>query len=316
MDARAPLDPFAAVADLRARGVPFVMATVVRAVSPTSAKSGDKAVLTHGGVLAGWIGGSCAEPIVRREAEAALRDGECRLLQITPEAAPPSSRPGLSVHRMECYSGGELEIYLEPYLPMPSLLVFGNSPVARALCDLGRVLRFRVTVVDLGDRPSMGEDLEVIRRLEDIPDLDPSSTFGVVASHGVFDEQSLEKAVALGLPYVGFVTSMRRRDQVYASLRARGVGADRLERMRAPAGLELGARLPQEIALAVMAEIVSVRRSGAREGAGLEGTALEDGRSEAARSIPAGGRPASHAGAEANAVHEATSCCHGAHKST
>ncbi|HZU81829.1 MAG TPA: XdhC/CoxI family protein [Polyangiaceae bacterium] len=313
-----PSDPLAALAELRARGVPFVMATVVRAVSPTSAKPGDKAVLTHGGVLAGWIGGSCAEPLVRREAEAALRDGECRLLHITPEAEGPADRPGLSVHKMECYSGGALEIYIEPFLPMPALLVFGNSPVARALCDLGRVMGYRVTAVDLGDRPPMGADLDVVRDLDDLPAVDPSSTFAVVASHGVFDEESLDKALSLDLAYTGLVASAKRRDQVFAALRARGVAADRVARVSAPAGLELGARQPQEIALAVMAQIVSVRRAAPSV---AEGAIKSLAGSGAPRSLAASTAPAAHAperrlavapaaAPAAQSVQSVHSCCH------
>jgi xanthine dehydrogenase accessory factor len=254
------MDPLAAAADLRARGTPFVMATVVRAVAPTSAKPGDKALLTGDGLVLGWIGGRCAEQIVRKEAAAALKDGECRLIQITPNDEPPTSRSGLIVRTMECYSGGELEIYLEPFLQRPRLLVFGNSPVARALCDLGRVMKYDVTVVDLGKRPPMGSDIDPVRNLENLPVSDPSATFAVVSSHGVFDESSLQKAVALGLPYVGLVTSRRRREQVLSSLSAKGVPDDLLARISAPAGLDLGAREPEEIALAVMAQIVAVRR--------------------------------------------------------
>jgi xanthine dehydrogenase accessory factor len=257
-------DPIVAAADLKARGVPFVLATVVRALSPTSAKPGDKALLAEGRVLLGWVGGSCAEPIVKREAEAALHDGECRLLQITPHHAEAEPRrAGVSVHMMECYSGGTLEIYLEPYLPMPTLLVIGNSPVASVLCELGRVMSYRVRVVDLGDRPAMGEDLDVSRRLEDLDAafFDAASTFAVVASHGVFDEESLAKVALLDLPYVALVASAKRRDHVFASLRARGVAPDRLARIASPAGLALGARQPEEIALSVMAQIVAVRRA-------------------------------------------------------
>jgi xanthine dehydrogenase accessory factor len=256
-------DALSVAADLRARGEPFVMATVVRAVAPTSAKAGDKAVLSDDGLLIGWIGGSCAEPIVTKEAVAALVDGQCRLVLITPDENPPPTGNGLWVHRMECYSGGALEIYLEPFLALPRLLIFGNSPVARALCDLGRFMRYSVTVVDLGERPQMGPDIETIRSLQAIPALNPARTFAVVASHGVFDEESLEAALKLGLPYTGFVTSRKRREQVFSSLAARGVAADLLAHVRAPAGMDLGARQPEEIALAVMAEVVVTRRRGA-----------------------------------------------------
>ena len=294
-------DPLTAAADLRARGTPFVMATVVRAVAPTSAKPGDKAVLTDDGLLVGWVGGSCAEPIVRREAEAALRDGECRLLLITPEDHPPEGRDGLIVHKMECYSGGALEIYLEPSLALPRLLVFGNSPVSRALCDLGRVMRYVVTAVDLGDRPQMGADIDTVRSLDALPPLDPAHTFAVVSSHGVFDEESLEKAVKLSLPYTGFVTSKKRREQVFGALAAKGIAAELLQRIQAPAGLDLGARQPEEIALAIMAQIVATRRRGA------------DAPKVEAAMAPAAAAASAPALATENVVSlgKPKSCCHG-----
>jgi xanthine dehydrogenase accessory factor len=241
---------------------------------------------------------------VRREAEAALDDGQCRLLHITPDAESPVGREGLSVHKMECYSGGALEIYIEPYLPLPSLLVFGNSPVASALCELGRVMKYRVTVVDLGDRPPMTDEDEVVRDLGRLLVPAPPSTFAVVASHGVFDEESLEKALSWDLAYVGFVTSARRRDQVFAALAARGVPPERLARVVAPAGLELGARQPQEIALAVMAQIVSARRQPpAVDADGLVSSAAEGlvgGRSAAEGLV--GGRSAADQASEARSA--------------
>lgn len=292
-------DPLAAAVELRSRGVSFVLATVVRAVAPTSAKPGDKAVLTEQGLQVGWVGGSCAEPIVRKESQAALRDGECRLLHITPDAEAPVDRPGLSVHKMECYSGGALEIYLEPYFPMPTLLVFGNAPVARALCDLGRAMNYRVVVVDLGHRPSMGSDLDVVRDLDLLPDFDPGSTFAVVASHGTFDEEALEKVAALDVAYAGFVTSRKRRDEVYATLATRGVSGERLARIRAPAGLDLGGRLPHEVAVSVMAEIVSVRRS------------ARTASSRSAAIAAASGAPPPRPAAGSPGRLSVASCCHG-----
>ncbi len=146
----------------------------------------------------------------------------------------------------------------------------------------------------------MGGDLDVVRELDALSALDPSSTFAVVASHGIFDEESLEKAAGLGLPYIGFVTSPRRRDQVFAALRAKGVAAEELERVHAPAGIELGARQPQEIALSVMAEIVSVRRGKADEAA-----------KPAAMAAPARRELALQAGAAHAVAAPVESCCHG-----
>jgi xanthine dehydrogenase accessory factor len=160
-------------------------------------------------------------------------------------------------------------------------------------------MKYRVLLCDLGERPSMADELDVVRDLDKLPELDPASTYGVVASHGVFDDDSLEKVVELGLPYMGFVTSRKRRDEVFAALEARGVAADRLARVTAPAGLDLGARLPQEVAVSVMAQIVSVRRAG--KGAAVAVMPPVQAKASPSRSLAAGPPGAS--------PHE--SCCHG-----
>lgn len=249
-------DLFARASSLKAAGKPFVLATVVRAVAPTSAHPGDKALLTPGGGLAGWVGGSCAEPIVRDEAEAALADGKPRLVRITPDTDAVLERVGLSVHRMTCFSGGELDIYLEPHLPAQALVVFGTSPVGRALADLGRAMKYQVTVVDLGASAPEG----ALRRLEELPAFDPANAAVVVSSHGVFDEEALEHAVGLQPAYLALVASRRRRDQVLSTLAAKGVDRTVLGRVHAPAGLDLGARTPEEVALTILAELVAQRR--------------------------------------------------------
>lgn len=291
------IDPLTAAAQLRARGEPFVMATVVRAVAPTSAKPGDKAVLTDAGLLVGWVGGSCAEPIVRKTAETALVDGKSRLVLITPreDAVAGEDGSGRTVHHMTCYSGGELEIYIEPFLALPRLLVFGNSPVARALCDLGAVMRYEVTAIDLGDRPQMGVEIDTVRSLQALPKLQRENAFAVVSSHGMFDEESLEAALKLELPYTGFVTSKKRRDQVFAQLRERGISESALARLKAPAGLELGAQQPEEIALAVMAEVVRARRGAVAQSVLVAPAPLL--KEEPANTVRLGGKKAS-------------SCCH------
>ncbi len=249
------IDVFAQAAQLKQAGRSFVLATVVRAVAPTSARAGDKAILTPEGV-SGWVGGSCAESIVRDEADAALADGQPRLVRITPDTDAVLERAGLNVHRMTCFSGGELDIYLEPHVPPPSLVVFGTSPVARALVELGRVMKYAVTIVDLREGPESG----AIRQLSQLPAFEPSSTAMVVSSHGVFDEEALTYAVGTKASYLGLVASTRRREQVLSALVGRGVDRDVLARVRAPAGLDLGARTAEEVALTIFAELVAQRR--------------------------------------------------------
>jgi xanthine dehydrogenase accessory factor len=245
--------------ELEARNEGFVLATVVRAVAPTSAKPGDKAVVTEDGVVQGWIGGSCAEPTVQKEAKLALADGACRVVQITPDPVT-SGREGLVVVPMTCYSGGELEIYLEPHPARAELLVFGNSPVAQALIELGVFAGYRVTVVDTTERPPL-EGATVVHALDEAALKRPEQAAVVIATHGVFDEDAIARAAELGPSYLGVVASPRRFSSLADSMKRRGLSADAWARVDGPAGLDIGARTAQEIAISIIASITAQRES-------------------------------------------------------
>lgn len=249
-------------AQLTREGVAFVLMTVVRAVAPTSAKPGDKAILTERGEWIGWIGGSCAEPSARRAARAAFADGQSRLLHLTNDEAH-LARPGVELAAMSCYSGGSLEIYVEPHLHQPALVVFGHSPAAEALCRLGRAMDYRVTHVDLrpGADAAQVAASGSVRRLADLPEPLRASTYVVVSSHGHFEVEALGWALRRDLAYVGLVTSRRRWPDVLGRLEQQGLGAQ-AARVHAPAGLELGAARPEEVALSVLSQIVAERRGG------------------------------------------------------
>jgi xanthine dehydrogenase accessory factor len=261
-DLRAPpADPLLTAAQLTREGVAFVLMTVVRAVAPTSAKPGDKAILTERGEWLGWIGGSCAEPSARRAARAAFADGQSRLLHLTNDEAH-LARPGVELAAMSCYSGGSLEIYVEPHLHQPALVVFGHSPAAEALCRLGQAMDYRVTHVDLRPGPDASSFAEnSLRRLAELPEPPSASTYAVVSSHGHCEVEALEWALRRELAYVGLITSRRRWPDVLARLEQRGLGAQ-AARVHAPAGLELGAARPEEVALSVLSQIVADRRGG------------------------------------------------------
>lgn len=246
---------------LDARGQGYVLATVIRALAPTSAKPGDKAILTEEGIVHGWIGGSCAEPTVREEARRALGDGRCRVVQITPETSPSQQREGLVVVPMTCYSGGELEIYLEPHPAKAELLIFGNSPVAQALVQMGTATGYRVLLVDTSDRPELLGTDRVIRDLAEVTLSQPSKAAVVVATHGVFDEDAIACAVLLEPSYLGVVASPRRFSSLRSTMKSRGVSAESWQSIDGPAGIDIGARSPQEIAISVLAAITARRES-------------------------------------------------------
>jgi xanthine dehydrogenase accessory factor len=244
-------DLLATVVELRRLGEAFALATVVRCERPTSAKPGAKAIIRQDGTVTGWVGGACAEPLVIQEAQRALRDGEPRLLSLVGEGgATPGRTEGLVPYTMTCHSGGTLEIYVEPFLPKPQLVLVGHGPVVETLAVLGRATDFAVTVV----APEAVE--EELRRW-------PLSRHAsvVVATHGNADEEALERVLLAGAEYVSLIASRKRAESVIETLRRRKISADLLGRLKAPAGLDIGAVTPEEIAVSILAEIVQVRRA-------------------------------------------------------
>lgn len=263
-------DPLARAVELRERRKPFVLATVVACRPPTSAYPGAKAIIRPGGAFSGWVGGSCAQPLVLREALAALDDGRPRLLRISPDPPPPGeSGEGVVDLAMTCESQGALEIYVEPVLPRPELVVIGETPLAEALCRAGTLAGFDVVVSDPG---ATGERFPEAGRIE--TDLKAAArrvgagSYVVVATQGQYDEDALAAVLGSGAAYVGLVASPRRAASVLEYLRESGFGPDELECLRCPAGLELGAVTPAEIALSIAAELLKARRSAPRPGAG------------------------------------------------
>ncbi len=274
-----PSDLFALAAALRERGVPFVLATVIWSESPTSAKPGAKGIVTADGALFGWVGGSCAQPAVMREAMQALEDGRARILRIDPTSrtdSPP--RPGIVVAPMTCHSEGALEIFLEPFLPAPQLLVYGESPVADALVRLGRAMGYRVVAFRPGAASAPPDADECVDGLD--PGTRPAQrpSVAIVASFGAYDEDAIEVALQAGVPLVELVASRKR----FAALRQtleRSLPSDLLERVKAPAGLDIAATTPEEIAVSILAELVA-RKSEWRSrwrAAPAAGTAAEGG---------------------------------------
>lgn len=252
-------------ADLAKRGEPFVLAMVVRRESYSSAQQGDMALITRDGSYHGWLGGNCTQPTVKREARRALLDGRPRLISLSPEPGR-EQRPGITALPMTCQSGGSVDIYLEPVLPAPRLLLFGLSPVVRALAHLGKTLGYTVDVVDPHVAPGAVQGADRFFTNLQAPEvLAPSDAaaerlFAVVATMGENDEEAVTAALAAKPAYLGVVASRTRFAQLRETLLSRGVPLEALERVKSPAGLDLGARLPEEVALSILAEVVQFRR--------------------------------------------------------
>jgi len=242
-------------------GVPFATAIVVRAERPTSAKPGDKAIVTSTGLMHGWIGGSCAQPTVIEEARKAMAEGEPRLIRLSTDPQA-ESRSGLIELPMTCFSGGTLEIYIEPHLPLPRLMVIGALPIARALMQLGQAMNYYVIAVDPdneGTKPDHAA--EIITDLAQLSAQITSFTYVVVASHGHYDELALEQVLRSKAAYVALVASKARAAAVLEYLRVQGLADQELNKLKSPAGLDIQARRGDEIALSIMAEIVQQRRN-------------------------------------------------------
>ena len=250
--------------ELLDQNTPFVMAVVVRAEKPTSGKPGDKALITADGSMYGWIGGSCSQPTVIREALKALKDGKSRFIRLSPDPQMLTPRDGLIDLPITCFSGGTLEIYIEPQYPQPRLLVIGNLPVARTLVALGSVMNYDVVVVD-PDGHIPAEAQQVVTRLTDIGHHIRPETYVVVATHGSFDEAALEEVLKANPRYVGLVASRKRFEAVASYLKAQGISDEALKQIKAPAGLNISAQQGDEIALSILAEIVQVRRTAATQ---------------------------------------------------
>jgi xanthine dehydrogenase accessory factor len=251
-------------AALARREEPFVLAVVVSRRPASSSQPGDMAVITAAGEFHGWLGGSCTQPTVVREARQALADGKPRLVVLTPDPAA-ERRPGVAVFPMTCHSGGSVEIYLEPILPAPRLVVFGVSPTARALARLGKAMGYTVVAADAAAEPEMFPEADQVLTDPQDAELRAAASrapcFAVVATMGERDEEAIRAALALAPAYLGVVASSRRFAQMRETLLAQGVTADALDAIRSPAGIAIGAHTPEEIALAVLAEIVERRRA-------------------------------------------------------
>jgi xanthine dehydrogenase accessory factor len=242
-------------------GEPFALVTVVQSRPPTSGKPGSRAIVRADGSLSGWIGGGCSQSVVVKEGLRCLQDGQPRLVRLRNEE-PIGPEEGVVEYAMTCPSGGAMDIYVQPFLPQSELLILGASPVARELSHLAARLDFAVTALD-AEEAHHGE--------ADSAPITPR-TFVIVATMGTGDEEALARAAASDAAYVGFVASRKKMSVLADYLRQEGVSEEKLARVKAPAGLDIQAATPAEIALSILAEVVMLRRSGPESGAPLSGS--------------------------------------------
>lgn len=242
---------------------PFAVVTVVRTEPATSARVGNRAIVFPDGTMEGWVGGGCIQPTARKEGLAALEEGEPRLVRITADTA--TAQPNVRLARMTCASEGTADLYVEPFLPRPTLVAAGDSPVVDTLAAIAPPLGFRFVRMGAGTKLDEGA----------VPN--PQDTWMVVATFGEFDEDAIEVGIKLRLSYIGLVASERRAGSVISELRARGFAEEDLKVVRSPAGLPIIEASGQEgISLSIIAEIVSLRTGMVEEREeNIEGEAMD-----------------------------------------
>lgn len=233
--------------EMARKGELFALATVVWRQGPSSGHQGSRAIITASGEIHGWIGGACAEPVVIGESKRAISDGEPRLILLGTRDAFGEMPEGMLVVPMSCQSEGAMEVYIEPVVPAPKVVVVGGSPMASTLVDLAGVLGWSAELVTVADLD---------------PELLGPSSVVVVATQGHGDEEAIEAAARSSAGFVGLVASSKRADAVLGYLAERGVPAEALARVKSPVGLDLGHTSHREIAVSVLAELVQMRAKG------------------------------------------------------
>lgn len=246
---------------LRQQNELFATATVVWREAPSSGQVGDRAIINSRGDVWGWVGGGCTKGIVLKEASAAMQEGRPRLVRVSPD---PDVVPqqGIKEYKMTCQSGGSIDIFIEPVLPKTHLIIMGKSAIAQALATTARLLDYRITVMAMGISEGTFAGVDELKAAFNLTKTPISKhTFVVVATQGEQDEMALKAALKVPLPYLGFVASRKKRESVFAYLRASGVAEEELQAIKTPAGIDIKAKTPNEVAISILAEIIQLARS-------------------------------------------------------
>jgi xanthine dehydrogenase accessory factor len=248
--------------ELKKKNEPFALATVVRREAPSSGKVGDKAVINQWGEIHGWVGGGCVQGIVLKETRSALQSGKPRLVRIGKHLQDAQQHDGVMEYKMTCQSEGTVEVFIEPVLPQPHLVVMGKSEIAKALAKMGKAAGYRVTGVAADANLQTFEKVDELITQLSLANVKTSPTsFIVVATQGMNDEQALLEAMKKHAAYVGFVASRKKIGAIKSYLIDAGCDAAKVEAMHSPAGIDVNAKQPLEVAISILAEIIQVKNS-------------------------------------------------------
>lgn len=244
---------------LQQSGKAFVMATVVRTELSTAAKPGSKAIITEDGELIGWIGGGCVQPAVKQHAKVCLESGEPTYVRVSPE--PASERSNVIEYLSSCASKGSTELFLDPFIPTPRLGIFGSSPVSFSLERIATEAGFQVLVVSKEAQPSNylpNTSMQTeLAQSESVDALD----FAVISTQGRLDEKSIELALRSSASHILFIASQTKAQKIMQKLSENGWADSDIKRIHSPAGLDINAETPAEIAIAIAAQLIKLRRS-------------------------------------------------------
>lgn len=242
---------------LRSQDRNAAIAVVVNRKAPTSGKPGDKAIITEEGDVLGWIGGGCTKGIVIKEAIASLKDQKPRLVKIAPGGETQIDQQGVKTYSMMCQSEGSVDVYIEPMIAARKIFIFGRSHIAKALCEIGAAAGYDMIVISNLSEHEMFPKAKKFYALSDfdVQKVKPAD-FAVVCTQGEDDEKSLGAAVSSAASYVAFVSSHRKANAIFRTLKKQGVPIEKLAQVKTPAGLDLNAKSPQDVAISILAQIV------------------------------------------------------------
>ena len=258
------------------QGEEFAVAQVIWREAPSSGKPGDKAIILKDGTMIGWIGGGCVKGIAVKEAQEAIRENKSRLVRIDPDEGN-SEDSSHKTYRMTCHSGGTMELFIEPITPNPQLIIVGKSNIARALSKLAIATNLRVHVLSNDVNKSMFPEVKNIYDRVDFSKINiDKNTFIVVATQGEDDEESIRKALETSCNYVGFISSLRKSVKIKEYLLQTELSANRINELKTPVGMDINAKLPEEIAISILAEIVQLFRDPNRKLDQESDTAIND----------------------------------------
>jgi len=250
------------VQELKKKNEPFALAVVVRRDAPSSGKVGDKALIRRSGQLEGWIGGGCVSGIVLKEALDAIRSGKARLVRIGKHLVDSQIQEGVMEYKMTCQSEGTVEVFIEPVLPQPHLVVIGKSEIAKSLVRIAMATGYRITGVGQDANLKTYDKVDELITHYDLSGMKTSpASFIVIATQGENDEKALLESLKKDCSYIGFVASRKKMAAMSSYLIDAGVDPQKVERIHSPAGIDINAKLPDEVAISILAQIIQVKNS-------------------------------------------------------